>query len=88
MENSFTNNTISKSEEKIKKCKYSRVNNESINIDSKLPDFYYYRLNENRSRGFKFPCSNIYLDTEESFHVPVKSWHQIINPYDDPCHII
>lgn len=30
----------------------------------------------------------IYLDTEESFHVPVKSWHQIINPYDDPCHII
>ncbi len=30
----------------------------------------------------------IILKTEESFHVPAKAWHQIINPYDEPCHII
>ena len=30
----------------------------------------------------------IYLTTEESLHIPVKAWHQIINPYEDPCHII
>jgi len=28
------------------------------------------------------------LSTEEVFHVKVGDWHQIINPYDDPCHII
>ena len=68
LENSFTNNKILNTtiQEKLnKKCKNSKVTSEPINIDSKLPDFYYYKLNENRSRGFKFPCSNIYLDTEE-----------------------
>ena len=30
----------------------------------------------------------IYLTTEDSLHIPVKAWHQIINPYEDPCHII
>jgi len=28
------------------------------------------------------------LSTEEVFHAKVGDWHQIINPYDDPCHII
>jgi cytidyltransferase-like protein len=28
------------------------------------------------------------LSTEEVFHVKAGDWHQIINPYDDPCHII
>ena len=28
------------------------------------------------------------LNTEDVFHVKVGDWHQIINPYDDPCHII
>lgn len=28
------------------------------------------------------------LSTEEVFHVKVGNWHQIINPYNDPCHII
>ena len=28
------------------------------------------------------------LTTEDVFHVKVGDWHQIINPYDDPCHII
>ena len=28
------------------------------------------------------------LSTEEVFHVKVGDWHQIINPYDKPCHII
>ena len=30
----------------------------------------------------------ITLTTEEVFHVKVGNWHQIINPFDDPCHII
>jgi cytidyltransferase-like protein len=30
----------------------------------------------------------IILETEQSFHIPVGAWHQIINPFDDPCHII
>tara|TARA_B100001059_G_scaffold226438_1_gene254787 strand:+ start:2484 stop:3260 length:777 start_codon:yes stop_codon:yes gene_type:complete len=30
----------------------------------------------------------IKLSTEEVFHVQVGNWHQIINPHDDPCHII
>ena len=32
--------------------------------------------------------SLIKLSTEEVFHVKVGDWHQIINPYDNPCHII
>ena len=30
----------------------------------------------------------IILNTEESLHVPVESWHQITNPFNDSCHII
>ena len=30
----------------------------------------------------------IILETEQSFHVPVEAWHQITNPYSQPCHII
>ena len=32
--------------------------------------------------------TKINLDTEDVFHVKVGSWHQIINPFNDPCHII
>ena len=28
------------------------------------------------------------LSSEEVFHVAAGEWHQIINPYVDPCHII
>tara|TARA_B100000767_G_scaffold215294_1_gene202818 strand:+ start:136 stop:909 length:774 start_codon:yes stop_codon:yes gene_type:complete len=28
------------------------------------------------------------LATEEVFHVKIGNWHQIINSFDDPCHII
>ena len=28
------------------------------------------------------------LSCEELFHVPANKWHQIINPYDEDCHII
>tara|TARA_B100000767_G_C19771581_1_gene540342 strand:+ start:134 stop:907 length:774 start_codon:yes stop_codon:yes gene_type:complete len=28
------------------------------------------------------------LSTEEVFHIKVGDWHQIINPFDEPCHII
>jgi len=30
----------------------------------------------------------IFLKTEDSLHVPIEAWHQITNPYDEPCHII
>jgi mannose-6-phosphate isomerase-like protein (cupin superfamily) len=30
----------------------------------------------------------IELSLEDVFHVKVGSWHQIINPFPDPCHII
>ena len=30
----------------------------------------------------------IILDTEESFNIPIGAWHQIINPFEVPCHII
>jgi len=32
--------------------------------------------------------SVVSLVTEDVFHVKVGSWHQITNPYDEPCHII
>ena len=28
------------------------------------------------------------LTTEEVFHAKIGNWHQLINPYDAPCHII
>ncbi len=28
------------------------------------------------------------LNTDEVFHVPAKKWHQIINPFNQNCHII
>ena len=30
----------------------------------------------------------ISLHTEETFHVRKEAWHQIFNPFDEPCHII
>ena len=32
--------------------------------------------------------TQIKLSTEEVFHVKIGNWHQIINPFDEPCHII
>lgn len=32
--------------------------------------------------------SNILLNTEDTFHVRVGKWHQIFNPFKDPCHLI
>ena len=32
--------------------------------------------------------NEIILNTESSLNVPVGAWHQITNPYDNPCHII
>ena len=31
---------------------------------------------------------SINLKKEEVFHVQKKAWHQITNPFDEPCHII
>ncbi len=28
------------------------------------------------------------LNTEDTIHIKKEAWHQIINPYDEPCHII
>ena len=33
-------------------------------------------------------CSEIELNTKELFHVPAKKWHQIINSFNQDCHII
>ena len=30
----------------------------------------------------------ISLNTEDNFHVQKESWHQIFNPFDQPCHIV
>mgnify|MGYP001257304757 CR=1 FL=1 len=30
----------------------------------------------------------IKLMSDQVFHVPVEGWHQIFNPYNEPCHII
>ena len=30
----------------------------------------------------------ITLNKFDYYHVPVKEWHQISNPFDKPCHII
>ena len=30
----------------------------------------------------------ISLNTEDTFHVQKESWHQIFNPFDQPCHIV
>ena len=32
--------------------------------------------------------TQIKLSTQEVFHVKIGNWHQIINPFDEPCHII
>ena len=31
---------------------------------------------------------SINLKKEEIFHVQKRAWHQITNPFDEPCHII
>ena len=30
----------------------------------------------------------IRLNTQDTLHIKKEAWHQIINPYDEPCHII
>ena len=43
-------------------------------------------INYSKSDPEKY--KEIILHAEETFHVSVGSWHQITNPYDEPCHII
>lgn len=42
----------------------------------------------NFSESDKNTYEEILLKTEQSFHVPVEAWHQITNPFKEPCHII
>ncbi len=42
------------------------------------------RFSKNSHKDFK----EIELNSDELFHVPLRGWHQLYNPYKDPCHII
>ena len=42
----------------------------------------------NFSESIPENSTQIKLSTEEVFHVKIGNWHQIINPFDEPCHII
>ena len=42
----------------------------------------------NFSNNKKSNTQEIILNQDEVFHVKKKQWHQITNPYNDPCHII
>ena len=41
-----------------------------------------YSLNDPNKR------KSVVLKKFDYFHVPLKQWHQIVNPFDEPCHII
>ena len=34
------------------------------------------------------PFDSCACNEDETFHVPVNKWHQIINTFDEDCHII
>ncbi len=42
----------------------------------------------NYSEGKADEFEEINFNLKDSLHIKKKAWHQIINPYDDPCHII
>jgi len=42
----------------------------------------------NYSEGNADDYKEISLKTEDSLFIKKEAWHQIINPYDQPCHIV
>ena len=42
----------------------------------------------NYSEGVPEEAKEISFKLEERLHIKKEAWHQIINPYDEPCHII
>lgn len=42
----------------------------------------------NYSEGAADDAKEIKLNLEDTLHIKKEAWHQIINPYDEPCHII
>ena len=42
----------------------------------------------NYSEGNPDESSEVEFKLAECFHIQKNAWHQIINPYDKPCHII
>ena len=42
----------------------------------------------NYSEGAPDEAKEINFNLEESLHIKKEAWHQIINPYNEPCHII
>jgi len=42
----------------------------------------------NYGEGSSEDAKLIKLKLEETLHIKKEAWHQIINPYDEPCHII
>lgn len=43
-------------------------------------------VNSKMSGGYSLPTTE--LAKHESFKVPVNEWHQLTNPYDEPCRIV
>ncbi len=42
----------------------------------------------NYSEGKAEDAKEIKFETDQMLHINREAWHQIINPYEDPCHII
>ncbi len=42
----------------------------------------------NYSEGLPEDAKEISFELEDRLHIKKEAWHQIINPYDEPCHII
>ena len=42
----------------------------------------------NHSKTSHHDIKEITLSKEDVFHVERKHWHQIFNPFEEPCHII
>ncbi len=42
----------------------------------------------NYSESAADDAKEIELNIEDTLHIKKEAWHQIINPYDEPCHII
>jgi len=42
----------------------------------------------NYSEGLPEDAEEISFELENRLHINKEAWHQIINPYDEPCHII
>ncbi len=42
----------------------------------------------NYSEGSSEDAELILLNIQDTIHIKKEAWHQVINPYDNPCHII